>query len=479
MAGTSRGSRFRGMANKGDARIPTPIVLAVASAMVSIGVVAYFAARQANTPPTEHTDKGDVLVDTTTPERVAETFLDAWRKREHTVAAHVSIGRAHDLVIGRQEQDLRMSREEKQLKKQVWDALAKGRLAFHIDRSENLAHGRIQLEGVAVGEFVGKPYRRQMQFVVAPGEHGHWLVADMRFGEILSRTPDVLEIRAGRPRAPPTLRADESCPVSARDDDALRLGTEAHYRDARYYDQTYRRRRHDVRFYADVAEARGGPVLELGVGTGRVALEIARRGVELVGVDRMPEMLARARERLDKQPHAVRERVTLRRGDMRRVRVGRRFPLVISPFNVFMHLYERRDVEQALGTVRRHLRPGGRFVFDVLLPDPRNLARDPLRVYRGRPVKWPSDGRRYHYGEHFQYDPVRQVQLVTMAFQAVEDRDDLFVTPLAHRQFFPAELEALLHYNGFTIEARWGDFEREPLQEGSESQVIVAKLRRR
>lgn len=260
-------------------------------------------------------------------------------------------------------------------------------------------------------------------------------------------------------------------------DDQLRIGTEAHYQDAAYYDQAYRRRREDVLFYADRAEESRGPVLELGVGTGRVALEIAKRGVDLVGIDRMPEMLRRARERLARLPAERRERVELRRGDMRRVRLGRSFPLVISPFNVFMHLYDREDVEQAFETVRAHLTPRGRFIFDVLLPDPKALARDPSRIYRCGTIKLPGDGRRYKYGENFQYDPVGQVQLITMAFQAEDDRNDLFVTPLTHRQFFPAELEALLHYNGFRIEARFGGFQGEPLTGESESQVIVARLR--
>ncbi|MEM9074804.1 MAG: class I SAM-dependent methyltransferase, partial [Myxococcota bacterium] len=77
----------------------------------------------------------------------------------------------------------------------------------------------------------------------------------------------------------------------------LRAGTDAHYEDGQYYDQVYRRRRKDVRFYADLAEARGGPVLELGCGTGRVTRAIADRGMDVVGVDRMEPMLRRARER--------------------------------------------------------------------------------------------------------------------------------------------------------------------------------------
>jgi len=253
-------------------------------------------------------------------------------------------------------------------------------------------------------------------------------------------------------------------------------GTEAHYRDAVYYEQAYRRRRHDVRFYADLAEELGGPVLELGVGTGRVAREIARRGIDVVGVDLMREMLEHAEARLAREPRAVRDRVELRRGDLRDVRLGGRFPLVISPFNVFMHLYELRDVERALATVRAHLRPRGHFAMDVLMPDAASLARDPDRIYRCGTIRHTGDGRRYLYRERFRYDPVTQVQTIDLIFQDAEDLGKLKVTPLAHRQFFPAELRALLHYNGLLCEAVWGDFDRGALEDDSESQVVLARL---
>lgn len=260
---------------------------------------------------------------------------------------------------------------------------------------------------------------------------------------------------------------------------ALEAGTEGHYVDGALYDHAYRTRRADQRFYVALAQDKEAhSILELGVGTGRVAIALAKDGREVVGVDRMPPMLDRLRDRLARESRAVRARVTLKLGDLRSVRVKRRFPLVIAPFNVFMHLYERVDVERALATCRVHLAPRGLLAFDVLLPNTRGLVRDPDRFYKGSTVMDPTSRRRYAYSEAFEYDALAQTQMVTSAFKDVADPRLTFVRPLAHRQFFPAELEALLHYNGWKIEARYGDFVRTPLDAWSESQVILARPRR-
>ena len=254
-------------------------------------------------------------------------------------------------------------------------------------------------------------------------------------------------------------------------------GSEAHYEDGRYYDQAYRRRRHDVRFYTELATESGGPVLELGVGTGRVALAIAKAGIDVVGIEPMSQMLEQAHQRLERLPRAARDRVELRQGDLERLRLRRKFPLVIAPFNVWMHLYTREQIERGFATVHHHLEAGGRFVFDVLLPDPDSMARDPSRRYRGGEVPHPRDGVRYRYSEYFSYDPVAQVETVVMDFEHPGNKEKSFCTPLTQRQFFPAELEALLHYNGFELESLTGDFEDQAVTAATESQVLIARSR--
>lgn len=253
-------------------------------------------------------------------------------------------------------------------------------------------------------------------------------------------------------------------------------GTRSHYENADYYDQAYRRRRDDIEFYAKMASRFGGPVLELGAGTGRVSRAIAERGIELFGVDSSGSMIERAEARRAKLKRATRERLEYAVGDLLELRLGRRFPLIIAPFNVFMHLYDREELRLALETVRAHLAPGGVFIFDVLLPDLRALIREPDRLYSAGTITLPPSRRRYKYKESFNYDPVTQVLVITLYFQSVDDPEEILTQTIAHRQYFPAELEALLHYKGFEIEERYGDFDGDPLLDYAESQVIIARL---
>lgn len=263
-------------------------------------------------------------------------------------------------------------------------------------------------------------------------------------------------------------------------DRELEAGSSAHYTDPAYYTKTYAGRVEDVRYYVDLAAESGGPVLEYGCGNGRILIPSARRGVEVTGVDLSAEMLDDLRARLRDEPEAVRRRVQLRRGDMRAVRLGRRFPLVVCPFNAFLHLYTREDVERFLARVRAHLTPRGELVFDVSMPDPEALARDPKRPYFTPRFRYPTpDGKGtvVRYSERFDYDHLRQVLFVSMEFSPTSGAEG-WMTPLCHRQFYPQELEALLHYNGFAITEQHGDFFRSPLTSDSPTLLLHCRTRK-
>jgi SAM-dependent methyltransferase len=268
-------------------------------------------------------------------------------------------------------------------------------------------------------------------------------------------------------------------------DKELEAGSRAHYGDAAYYTKTYRRRREDVRFYVGLARALGPrSVLEYGVGNGRIALPLAEAGFAVTGVDLSRPMLDDFAAQLASAPVDVRRRVRLREGDMRHVRLRPRFDLITCPFNAFLHLYGRVDVEQFLARVKAHLAPGGTFAFDVSIPNAHELVRDPDRAYVCPPFRFPSTGDRVKYTERFDYDQLRQILFVMMDFTPIGDGArargaDPWATPLAHRQFYPQELEALLHYNGFAIERASGDFAGGKLTRYSEVVVLSCRLRGR
>jgi SAM-dependent methyltransferase len=270
-------------------------------------------------------------------------------------------------------------------------------------------------------------------------------------------------------------RAPDPRSVLAR---TLRHATRALYADPALYDALHHRRSRDLAFYAALADEHGGPVLELGVGSARIACAIARHGIAVVGVDRMAPMLARARTRVQRLPARRRGLVTLLRADVRRLDLGRRFPLVIAPFNALLHFYAPDDLLAVLEGCRRHLLPTGRLAFDVLTPDLRALTQPPDRLYAAGKVHVPEHGTHYRLREASHYDAAGQVRTTVLVLEPLAGPGTRQAIPLAQRQIFPAELPLLLDRAGFALERLYGDFDRSPFGEGSPSQIVLARPRR-
>lgn len=257
----------------------------------------------------------------------------------------------------------------------------------------------------------------------------------------------------------------------------VRLGSFAHYADPAYYTHTYAARNADIGYYVNEALRAKGPVLELGAGNGRITIPLARHGVTVCAVDHSRPMLEDLNARLALEPKEVRARVTLHEGDIRDVSLGRKFARVFCPFNTALHLYTRDDAERFFATVKRHLLPDGELVVDLSVPLAENLARDPEKPFGAPPFRHPTEGK-VRYKELFDFDPSTQVLLVTMQFFPEAAGREPFATPLAHRQYFPREWEALLHYNGFTDLRVSGDFFGAPLDRDSDVMVWHARVAR-
>ena len=260
-------------------------------------------------------------------------------------------------------------------------------------------------------------------------------------------------------------------------------GSHEHYADPDLYDYEYRRRRADVTFYRQLARrfagAAGAPgrVLDLGCGTGRLTLPLARDGHQVVAVDQSPAMLAGLGARLERAPAAVQRRVRTVRADLRDFAVDERFPFAVAAFNVVEHLYTRVEVAAWLACVARHLEPRGHLAFDVQMPDLAWLIRDPHRRWARTRFTHPRTGEQLYYSTNHDYDSISQIAVIRLYYEPVDGKGRTRVVKLTQRKFFPAELEALLWAGGFEVVERYGDFLGAPLDGAAESQVVVCRPR--
>lgn len=232
----------------------------------------------------------------------------------------------------------------------------------------------------------------------------------------------------------------------------------------------------DLPFYTALAGDAAGPVLELGCGTGRVLEPCAAAAGGGGGVDSSPAMLERARHRLEAA--GLTDRVELHLGDMRTVRMARRFPLVTIPFRSLFHLPGDDDWLAALATVREHLGPGGRFAGDVFVPDPELMAsRQDHHGFAGE-VRHPDTGQRVAMWEHHSFDPVAQIAHKRRVTEVLDD--DGLVLERRHRLLdvhfrYPNEVLRLLAAAGFTVEQVFGGFDGRPLDSAAEDLIWIAR----
>ena len=268
-------------------------------------------------------------------------------------------------------------------------------------------------------------------------------------------------------------------------DDLVDAGSREHYRDAALYDYEYRRRRADVSFYRELAKQRSeasersaaGPlsILDLGCGSGRVTLPLARDGHHVHAVDQSPSMLAALGKRVAGAPAAVQARISVAAGDLCTFTVPGKHGLAIAAFNVLEHLYTRGELAACLARVAAHLAPGGAFAFDVQMPDLAWLLRDPRKRWAKTRFTDPTTKRPMFYSTNHDYDPVGQIANIRIFYDPVDGKGGSRVVKLSQRKYFPAELEALVAHAGFRVVARYGDFGWRELDGSAESQVLICE----
>ena len=233
---------------------------------------------------------------------------------------------------------------------------------------------------------------------------------------------------------------------------------------AKYYDGAYAAMRDlvDAPFYVDLAKASGGPILEIGCGTGRVLLPIAREGIEIHGVDNSAPMLNTLKENLAQENPTVRNLVTLYQGDMREFRLGRKFALVIIPFRPMQHMFTVADQVSALKSSAASLAEAGTLAFDVFYPKfesmQQGIGEERLEAEWSPPSQPGTVVRRYFRKEAV--DKINQTFTLTFIFRnyingvvTSEENETLkmsyYTYPHLRALFLLAGLEPIAEYGSF------------------------------
>jgi SAM-dependent methyltransferase len=224
---------------------------------------------------------------------------------------------------------------------------------------------------------------------------------------------------------------------------------------ARLYDPWSVSVTEDVRFYVDLAREAGGPVVELGVGTGRIAIPTAAAGIPVIGVDSSRGMLEVCAEVA--AAAGVAQLLDLRVGDLADPPVRERVNLVTCPFRAYLHLRSDDERVCALGAARKLLLPGGRLVFDVFAPGEEDIAETHGRWLEREPgiferADWDVDTR-------------------TLTLSV---RGDTGETTMALSWLSPDEWRDAIERAGLEVVAHYGWFDRRPYR-GGEDSVWIAR----
>jgi len=250
---------------------------------------------------------------------------------------------------------------------------------------------------------------------------------------------------------------------------------------AKYYDGAYAAKQDlvDLPFYLDLAAQSGGPVLEIACGTGRVLLPIARKGIEICGVDNSQPMLDVLNTSLAQETQEIRNRITLNQGDMRTFRLNRKFPLVMIPFRPMQHMFTVEDQVAALKTAAAHLTDTGTLAFDVFYP---KFDMIWTRVGEEIPeMEWtpPSDPtklvRRFFRKDAI--DKINQVFSFTFIFRSYRSGDLILEETEAFRLCYYTypHLRALFRLAGLEPVAEYGSFAKSPLDNTAEQMIFLLR----
>lgn len=243
---------------------------------------------------------------------------------------------------------------------------------------------------------------------------------------------------------------------------------------AEIYDSVFSYVNEDIPFYVDEAVRSGGPIIELGCGTGRVAIPIALSGIDVVGLDSSSLMIKKARQKAEQTGVS---NLKLVQADMIDFKFDDKFPLAIVPFRGLLSLLSVEETERTLLNIRRHLSPGGKLIFDIFVPDLDMMAQEGDVPYHFRDVTDPKTGRRLVIWNQASYDSHSQIMSIRSTIEEL-DLSGIVASKMyrdfALRYMFRWEMHYLLRACGYDILELYGDFRRQDFDDSSTEMVWVA-----
>lgn len=228
---------------------------------------------------------------------------------------------------------------------------------------------------------------------------------------------------------------------------------------APFYDVEYGGKTDDLPFYRKVAQEYGDPILETGVGTARVCIDLARRGHKIWGIDHSVRMLQYAEKKLQAQPDKVRENVRLIHADMRRFDLMMEFNLCIIPFRTFLHNLTLQQQSAALSCIHAHLKKDGILALDLFVPLHQVLQQSRWQMkIPADELSTPDDP--VAVSVDIRHDPVKQILVIKNTYHQAGRRP--MSGTMRYRYVGRYEMELLLRLAGFHIISCHGGFNGEP-----------------
>lgn len=223
-------------------------------------------------------------------------------------------------------------------------------------------------------------------------------------------------------------------------------------------------------FYQRQITRFGEPALELACGSGRLLIPLTKTGIDVTGLDLSQPMLNLARAKASAQGLEL----SLILGDIRAFELGRKFNTVLFPAQSMQHLLSRAELEAGLAAIRRHLTSAGRLVIEIFNPSLPLLSRDPAQRYPVGQYQQPANNGKLTVTERVSYDAASQINHIEW-FYLDETSGAEEALSFEMRQFYPQEVDALLEYNGFVIEQKYGDYQEAAFSSSSVKQLIVCR----